>query len=73
MLITINERQHMHNDYTCYICDDPAKPVVGAAYKQRQQDFPTKHYMFRYCADCALKMAQQLANVVHPNYQVVKK
>jgi len=71
MIITIDERTHIHNEYVCDFCE--CTDVVGGAYVQRQRDYPVKHYLFRYCAKCAISQAQKLASVAHPDYRVAKR
>lgn len=69
-IITINEHQHLNNDHLCSFCGDTEQPVVGRAYFQQRRDYPAKHYLFSYCARCALIQAEKMVKVVHPKYEV---
>jgi len=64
MIITINERQHIDNEYVCSFCGDEKQPVIGKAYRQSKYDYPNKHYLFSYCAKCALIQADKIVRLV---------
>ena len=71
MIITINERQHINNEYVCSFCGDEKQPVIGKAYRQSKYDYPNKHYLFSYCAKCALIQADKIVRLVHPKHKVI--
>ena len=70
-IFIISEHQHINNKHVCSFCEDENKRVVGRAYRQRKEDYPTKHYLFSYCADCALQQAEKMVKVVHPDHKVI--
>jgi len=67
MIVTIDEHQHLNNDYVCSFCGNENKRVVGRAYRQSRYDYPVKHYMFSYCADCCLRESNKMMRVVPLN------
>lgn len=70
MIVTIAEHQRLKNDLVCSFCEH--QPVVGRAYYQAEYDYPAKHYLFSYCAECGVEQAQRMACLVHPDYRVEK-
>jgi len=71
-IITIGEHQDIKNNHVCSFCGNENKPVVGRAYSQWRSDFPSKHYMFSYCTDCAVVQAEMMAKVSDPSNKVVR-
>jgi hypothetical protein len=64
MIVTINERQHIHNGYVCSFCEDDKNPVIGRAYTQHKYDHPLKQYLFSYCEKCCIKQANKMMAMV---------
>lgn len=62
MIVTLNESQHIKNNYICDFCGIVGHnhDVIGRAYSQNQYDYPAKHYLFSYCARCGMEKAKEM-------------
>lgn len=64
-IIVVDEHACLNNKHVCSFCKRGEKHVVGAAYELRRQDYPEKHYLFRYCASCASVLHRKLGCMSH--------
>ena len=63
MIVSLNEHQHLKNNFICDFCGIEKHNVIGRAYSQNQYDYPAKHYLFSSCARCGLERAKEMVRL----------
>ena len=70
-LIIVNEAQDINNSHICSFCGQEEKAVIGRAYSYSDYGDHPRKYLFSYCGECGLIIAEKIALLVHPNHKVI--